>query len=221
MSYDFNFAAVWRDFDLLMSGLGLGILLALGSIAIGCVIGLLAAFGMLSKIRVFRWVSISYVSVIRNTPILVLILFTFFALPQLGVRFGKIESFIITLSVYSGAYLTEVFRSGLVSLSPGLREAGLTIGLTELQVKLSITIPVMLRHVLPSLSNNFISLFKDTSLAAAIAVPELTYHARKINVESFRVIETWMTASLMYVIASYLIAALLRQVEARLAIATR
>ena len=158
MEYDFNFAAVWRDFDLLLSGLGLGILLAIVSISIGCLIGLLAAFGMLSKSRAIRWLSTAYVSTIRNTPILVLILFTFFALPQLGIRFGKIESFVVTLSVYSGAYLTEVFRGGLISLPSGLREAGLTIGLTELRTKILITIPVMVRNVLPSLSNNFISL---------------------------------------------------------------
>ncbi|WP_316858706.1 amino acid ABC transporter permease [uncultured Cohaesibacter sp.] len=218
MDYNFNFAAVWRDFDLLLSGLGLGLFLAVVSIAIGCVIGLLAAFGMLSKHRAIRWLSVSYVSAIRNTPILILILFTFFALPQLGIRFGKIESFIVTLSIYSGAYLTEVFRAGLIALPSGLREAGLTIGLTEFRTKLFITIPVMLRNVLPSLSNNFISLFKDTSLAAAIAVPELTFYARKINVESFRVIETWMIASLLYVVACYVIAAILRKVEARLAI---
>lgn len=218
MDYDFNFAVVWRNFDLLLSGLGLGLVLALVSIAIGCAIGLFTAFGMLSKHRPLRWAAHGYVSAIRNTPILVLILFTFFALPQLGLRLGKIESFIATLAVYSGAYLTEVFRSGLVALPPGLREAGLTIGLTELETKLRITIPIMFRNVLPALGNNFISLFKDTSLAAAIAVPELTFYARKINVETFRVIETWLVASLMYVFACAIIAALLRRVERHLAI---
>lgn len=218
MRYDFNFAAVWRDFDLLLSGLGLGLLLAAVSIAIGCAIGLVAAFGMMSRTRVLRATASLYVTVIRNTPILVLILFTYFALPQLGIRLGKVESFVLTLSIYAGAYLTEVFRGGLVALPAGLREGGLAIGLTELKVTRYLTIPVMWRNVLPSLSNSFISLFKDTSLAAAIAVPELTFYARKINVETFRVIETWMVTSLLYVATCYLLAALLRRAERRLAI---
>jgi polar amino acid transport system permease protein len=218
MGYHLNFAAVWRDFDLLLSGLGLGLALAVVSILAGCVIGLVAAFAMLSRIRPARIAATAYVTAIRNTPILVLIFFSYFALPQMGLRFGKIESFVITLAIYAGAYLTEVFRAGLLSLPKGLREAGLAIGLTERQTRTSIIVPVMLRNVLPSLGNNFISLFKDTSLAAAIAVPELTYYARKINVETFRVIETWLVASLMYVAACYLIAAGLRKVERRLAI---
>ena len=218
MDYDFNFSVVWRNWDLLAQGLGLGLFLAVISIAIGCGIGLITAFGMLSKHRPVRWSALAYVSAIRNTPILVLILFCYFALPQLGVAMDKIPSFIFTLSIYAGAYLAEVFRAGLVALPAGLREAGLAIGLTELRIKIHIIVPVMLRNVLPSLSNNFISLFKDTSLAAAIAVPELTYYARKINVESFRVIETWTVTSLIYVCACVLIAALLRQLEARLAI---
>lgn len=217
MDYTFNFAPVWRDFDRLAAGLGLGLGLAVASIAIGVVIGLVTAFLMLSKNPVLRGVATTYVTAIRNTPLLVLILFAYFALPQFGFRLGKIESFIATLSLYAGAYLTEVFRSGLVSLPRGTREAGLAIGLTELQVKLYLTIPVMFRNVLPALGNNFISLFKDTSLAAAISIPELTFEARKINVESFRVIETWLVASLMYVAACTIIAALLRLLERRLA----
>lgn len=221
MDYHFNFRAVWRDFDLLISGLGLGLGLAAISIALGCVIGLLAAFGRLSPNRVIAGLCTGYVTAIRNTPILILILFTYFALPDLGIRLSKINSFIFTLSIYAGAYLTEVFRAGLLALPKGLREAGLAIGLTEFRVRLHLTIPVMLRNVLPALSNTFISLFKDTSLAAAIAVPELTFYARKINIESFRVIETWLVASLMYVLACYVIAALLRRVEAWLAIPGR
>lgn len=218
MDYRFNFDAVWRDFDLLLSGLGLGLALAAVSILLGAIIGLIAAFAMVSQNRVWRGIAVVYVAAIRNTPILVLILFTYFALPQLGVSFGKIESFVLTLMVYAGAYLTEVFRGGLLALPRGLREAGLAIGMTEWRTRIWVIVPVMIRNVLPALSNNFISLFKDTSLAAAIAVPELTFYARQINVNTFRVIETWTVASLMYVATCYLIAAGLRRVEQALAV---
>ncbi len=218
MGYVLNFNAVWRDFDLLLAGLGLALALALGSILIGVAIGLVVGFVLNGKTSLVRGVAAGYVAAIRNTPILVLVLFTYFALPQMGVTLGKLESFVFTLSIYAGAYLAEVFRGALVSVPKGLREAGLAIGLSEWQIKVSIIAPVMIRNVLPSLSSTFISLFKDTSLAAAIAVPELTFYARKINNESFRVIETWLVVSLMYVLTCTLLAMLLRVAERRLAI---
>jgi His/Glu/Gln/Arg/opine family amino acid ABC transporter permease subunit len=218
MGYTLNFAAVWRSFDLLLEGLALSLALAFAAILIGAVIGLCTAFGLISKNGLIQRPARIYVTIIRNTPILVLVLFTYFALPQLGFRLGKIESFVFTLALYSGAYLAEVFRAGLLSIPGGLREAGLAIGLTEMQIRTSIIAPLMFRNVLPSLSSTVISLFKDTSLAAAIAVPELTFEARKINVETFRVIETWIVASCLYVFTCSVLAALMRAVERRLSL---
>ncbi len=218
MGYTLNFAAVWRSFDLLLEGLALSLALAFAAILIGAVIGLFTAFCLISKHGLARRPAGIYVTIIRNTPILVLVLFTYFALPQLGFRLGKIESFVFTLALYSGAYLAEVFRAGLLSIPAGLREAGLAIGLTEMQIRTSIIAPLMFRNVLPSLSSTIISLFKDTSLAAAIAVPELTFEARKINVETFRVIETWIVASCLYVVTCSMLAALMRAVERRLSL---
>lgn len=218
MGYTLNFAAVWRSFDQLLAGLALSLGLAFVSILIGALIGLVVAFALVSKRRVAFWPATVYVTVIRNLPILVLVLFAYFALPQMGVRLGKIESFVAVLSIYSGAYLAEVFRAGLLSIPKGLPEAGMAIGLTPVQISLSIVMPLMFRNVLPSLSSTIISLFKDTSLAAAIAVPELTFEARKINVESFRVIETWMVVSGLYVATCMLLAALMRMAERRLAV---
>lgn len=218
MGYTLNFSAVWRDFDALLAGLGLSLLLAVAAIAAGSAIGLCTAFALRAGSRWARVPASIYVTAIRNTPILVLVLFTYFALPQAGIRLGKIESFVATLSLYSGAYLAEVFRAGLAAVPPGLREAGLSSGLTEMQVRRLVTLPIMFRNVLPSLSSTMISLFKDTSLAAAIAVPELTFEARKINVETFRVVETWIVASALYVATCSVLAALLRLVERRLAV---
>jgi glutamine transport system permease protein len=147
MGYTLNFSAVWRSFDQLLWGLALSLGLAFVAIAIGCVLGLITAFGLLSKQGALRHPARIYVTVIRNTPILVLVLFTFFALPQLGIRLGKIESFVATLALYSGAYLAEVFRGGLLAVPNGLKEAGLAIGLTQSQIRSSIVMPLMLRNV--------------------------------------------------------------------------
>ncbi|PCH81484.1 MAG: amino acid ABC transporter permease [Hyphomicrobiales bacterium] len=216
MSGTLNFSAIWRNFDDLLYGLGLSLGLAFVAILIGCFLGLITAYCLVSKTRRYRSPASIYVTIIRNTPILVLILFTYFAMPQMGIKLGKIESFVATLALYSGAYLAEVFRSGLIAIPPGLREAGLAIGLSEFKIKLLITTPIMFRNILPVLGSTFISLFKDTSLAAAIAIPELTYQARKINVETFRVIETWIVVSFMYVATCTFLAAIMRKLESRL-----
>jgi His/Glu/Gln/Arg/opine family amino acid ABC transporter permease subunit len=218
MGYTLNFSAVWRNFDQLLAGLLLSLELAFVALLIGAGIGLVVAFALTGRNAWIRRLAALYVTVIRNLPILVLILFAYFALPQMGIRLDKISSFIATLAIYSGAYLAEVFRAGLLSIPVGLKEAGLAIGLTPSQIRRSIIIPLMLRNVLPSLSSTLISLFKDTSLAAAIAVPELTFEARKINVETFRVVETWLVASGLYVATCSILAGLMRAIERRLTI---
>jgi His/Glu/Gln/Arg/opine family amino acid ABC transporter permease subunit len=218
MGYTLNFSVVWQNFGNLLWGLSLSLALAFAAIAIGCGIGLATAFAQTSRQAGFRALAGLYVTIFRNTPLLVLVLFSFFALPQLGLRLSKTNSFILALAIYSGAYLAEVFRGGLLGVPKGMREAGLTIGLTEMQIRLRIIIPIMFRAVLPALGSTFIGLFKDTSLAAAIAVPELTFEARKINVETFRVVETWLVASGLYVATCAILAAILRRIEARLAL---
>ena len=218
MGYQLNFDAVWRSFGDLLWGLALSLEMAFVAIAVGCVIGLVVAFALVSKLRPVRWTAGVYVTILRNTPILVLILFAYFALPQLGVTMGKVESFVATLAIYSGAYLAEVFRSGLAAIPAGQEEAGLAIGLRHSQIRVYVILPQMFRNALPALGNTVISLFKDTSLAAAISVPELTYEARKINVETFRVVETWIVATGIYVTTCTVMAAILRYVERRMAI---
>jgi len=215
MGYTLNFAVIWASFDKLLWGLLLGLGLALASVGIGAVIGLVAGFVSSGTSRVGRAVVATYVAIIRNTPILVIVLLIYFALPQAGIVLDKLPSFVTALAVYSGAYLSEVFRGGLISVPKGVVEAARAIGLTRLQTNVYVVAPIMLRNALPALGSTFISLFKDTSIAAAIAVPELTFQARKINVESFRVVETWTVASALYITTCFTIASLLRGLERR------
>ncbi|MBZ6074882.1 amino acid ABC transporter permease [Microvirga puerhi] len=215
MGYTLQFGAIWASFDKLMSGLAIGLGLAIAAVAIGTCFGLLAAFASVGLSRIGRMIVTCYVMVIRNLPLLVLVLLVYFALPQAGIRLDKYESFIGALALYSGAYLTEVFRAGLTAVPKGVVEAARAIGLTRIQTNVFVTAPIMLRNALPSLGNTFIGMFKDSSIAAAIAIPELTFQARKINVDTFRVVETWIVASGLYIAACFAIASLLRRLERR------
>ncbi|GLS33668.1 polar amino acid transport system permease protein [Mesorhizobium albiziae] len=213
MTYTFNFNVIWANLDQLLSGLALGLALAFFSILIGAAIGLAAAFAATGGSRFLRGAASVYVTAIRNTPLLVIVLIAYFALPELGIRMGKLESFVASLAIYAGAYLTEVFRASLIGIPAGLIDAGLSIGLTRFQVARLVRFPIMLRNALPALGSTFISLFKDTSIAAAIAIPELTFQARRINVDTFRVVEAWMAASILYLGTCLVIAAGLRRLE--------
>ena len=219
MPYHFNFSLIWRHFDRLGWGLALSLELSVLAAAIGTVLGLAMAIAHVSGGRGVRAAIGTYVECIRNIPLLLLVYLVFYGIPSVvNLQYSAMTSFIATLSMYYAAYLVEVFRAGLLAVSRGLTDAGKAIGLTAWQRLLYVRLPVMFRIVLPSLSNTFVSLFKDTSVASVLAVPELTYGAQWINNNTFRVIEVYMIVTPMYVATGYAILFLLRQFERRLAI---
>ncbi len=218
MTYHFNYTYVWRHFDRLTWGLVLSLELAFVSILIGMVIGLGLAVVHTGGGRLTRGAVAAYVEFVRNVPLLLLVYLVFYGVPSVGgFAYDATTSFVATLSIYAGAYMVEVFRAGLDAVPRGLIDAGKAIGLTPWQRLLHVRLPTMLRVVLPSLSNAYISLFKDTSLASVIAVPELTYGAQWIKTNSFRVIEVWAVVTPMYLATGYALLFALRRVERRFA----
>ena len=217
--YHLNFGYIWTHFDKLSWGLLLSLELAFVSILIGMAIGLSLALLYTAGGRLVRGVVAGYVEFIRNVPLLLLVYLVFYGVPSVGgFAYDATTSFIITLSVYAGAYMVEVFRAGLAAVPKGLTDAGMAIGLTGWQRLLSVRLPTMFRIILPSLSNAYVSLFKDTSLASVIAVPELTYGAQWIKTNSFRVIETWAVVMPMYLVIGYALLFALQRLERRFAI---
>jgi His/Glu/Gln/Arg/opine family amino acid ABC transporter permease subunit len=225
--FGLNWDVIWRHRDEFLWGLALGLKLALIGLAIACVIGLIVAFSRTSRHRWISRLAAAYIEFIRNIPLLLILFFLYFGLPMwaysalprdvadLLVMDGE-NTTIVGLAIYGGAYLAEVFRAGILSVSRSFVEAGRSLGLSGVQIVRYVTLPIMFRTVLPSLSNTFISLFKDTSLAMAIAVPELTFVTRKVVTDTFQYIQAWTTAGVLYLVTTYAIAALLRFLERRI-----
>lgn len=220
LNYHFNFAAVWRYASKLFEGLILSLEIAAVSIAIGMTIGLVLALIQIDGPKWARPLIRGYVEFIRNVPLLLLVYLVFYGIPSaIDLRYDAVTSFVATLSIYSGAYLVEVLRAGLEAVPKGLVEAGKSIGLTPLRVLTQVRLPIAMRIALPSLSNTYVSLFKDTSIASAIAVPELAYGMRWIETQTFRTVEVYLLATPIYLVTSYAILLLLRLVERRYTIA--
>lgn len=218
-NYHFNFHVVWAHWDKLAWGLAKSLELAIYAILIGVVIGLTLAVVFVGAGRVLRGAIAAYVEFIRNVPLLLLIYLVFYGIPSIGgFAYDEQTSFVITLSVYAGAHLVEVFRAGLDAVPRGLIDAGKAIGLSPWQRLVHVRLPVMMRIVLPSLSNTFISLFKDTSLASVIAVPELAFQGNWIRGQTFAVIEVYAVITPIYLVSGYLILLALRRVERHFAV---
>jgi polar amino acid transport system permease protein len=222
MVYHLNFSYIWQHFGRLAWGLLLSLEMAIIAILIGGVVGLALALLHQGGSRATRGAISAYVELVRNTPLLLLVYFVFYGIPTfVDIRYSATASFVATLALYSCAYMVEVFRAGLSSIPKGLIEAGKAIGLTPWQRLLFVRLPTMFRIVLPALGNTLVSLFKDTSVAAVIAVPELTYGAQWINLNSFRVIEVFTVITAMYLGAGYLILHAVRRFETRYSVSVK
>ena len=222
MNYHLNYNFIWKYSDRLAWGLVLSLELAVISILIGCVIGLVLAVLSHGARRPVRVLVRAYVEFIRNVPLLLLVYLVFYGIPSVGgFAYDATTSFTMTLAIYAGAYLVEVFRAGLDAIPKGLIDAGCAIGLTPWQRVLHVRLPTMFPIVFPSLGNTFISLFKDTSLATVLAVPELMYGANWIYTNTFRIVEVWTVVAPMYLVTGFVLLFGLRRLEYRFAVRRR
>ena len=156
------------------------------------------------------------VDIIRNLPLLLIIFFTYFALPQIGIKFDIFWSAVIALTIFESAMLSEIFRAGLNAVPKGQMEAGLSTGLTYLQVMFSIMIPQAFRSMVPAIVSQLISLVKDTSLAVIISLPEFTHNAKIIyGQNSNYVIPMYVALTLGYFVICYLLSLLSKYFETK------
>lgn len=197
--YNWDFYTVMQSLDLFLLGLKTTALYTVGSILIGIVVGLLAAFGRLSRWWILRGMARSYQEVFRCTPLLVQILWAYYALPLLiGVTIPNYIAGLMMLSLYVGSFYGEIFRGGINAIDKGQREAALAVGMSGVQAMRYIIMPQAVKKMLPAFINQSVIQVKNTSLLYAISIAELTYMTYVVNGETYRPMEAYTLTAVLY-----------------------
>lgn len=206
-----------RFLPFLAQAAGLTLFLGITSFLIGSIIGLGITLARLSKIRVLRYFAVGYVSIVRGTPLLIQILLIYFGLPQLGFVIPPVPAAIAALSLNGSAYLSENFRSGILSVNRGQGEASHSLGMTYGQSMRRVILPQAIRIALPPVGSRFIAIMKDTSLASVITVFELTRLANMVGSATFQYIEAFVIVAFVYWLINAMFSAGQEALERRLA----
>ena len=213
MDWDLFWSALW---PITRGGLTGTIPLALSSFVIGLVIALLVALARLSSVRILSLLARFYISVIRGTPLLVQLFVIFYGLPSIGLLIDPWPSAVIAFSLNVGGYAAEVIRAAILSVPKGQWEAGFTLGMSRSVTLRRVILPQAARVSVPPLSNTFISLVKDTSLASLILVTELFREAQKVAAFSGEFMVLYIEAALVYWVICLVLSIAQNRVEKRL-----
>ena len=214
--HNLNFSVLLEYWPAIVAGLQMTIKISALSILCGTLMGLAGALAKVSRLRLLRAAGVLYVEWIRNTPLLIQILFIYFGL-GVFLPLTPFTASVFALSLFSGAYITEIIRAGIESIQRGQREAALSLGMTDRQAMFLVILPQAVRRILPPLVGQFISLTKDSSLVSVIAVSELTYVAKNIVTVTFRAFEVWLAIAGFYFVLSFALSYSIRNLEYRLA----
>jgi polar amino acid transport system permease protein len=198
VTYSFNFRDVFNNIDLLLVGMGYTLQLSLITMVLGLLIGVAMALVRTWGPTPLRWLAASYVEVIRNTPLLVQLFIIFFGLPSLGLRLSAEQAAVIGLSVNLGAYATEIVRAGIEAIHKSQVEAGLSLGMSRLQVFRYVVLFPALRVIYPALASQFILLMLATSIVSLIAAEDLFHMAAFLESRTFRSFEIYLVVTGLY-----------------------
>lgn len=197
--YTWSFAPIIQASDLFLWGAWITVVYTAGSIAIGLVLGLAVCFARLSGIGPLNWFAQGFQELFRCTPLLVQLLWIYYALPLLlGFDMPNWAAALLTLSLYAAAFYAEVFRGGIVSIDKGQFEAGAAIGMSGWQVMRRIVLPQAIRRMMPAFINQSVTQFKNTSLVSVISVADLTYMASIVNGQTYRPLESYTVVAVLY-----------------------
>lgn len=203
----------------LLDGLRLTVLLTCASMALAMLLGLVLALARLRpRSGVTYWASTVFVELIRGSPLLLQLFYIYYVFPFIGIRLAPIMAGILGLMINYGAYLSEVFRAGIVAVDKGQWEAAEAIGLRHGHILRLVVLPQAIRIVLPPVGNYFVSLFKDTALVSTISIGELIFRGQLIAADTFKYLQVYTIIFVIYVAISIPASAGVKAIEAKLSI---
>ena len=208
-----DFSSVWQYWPFLSHGALTTLKITAISAVLGFVLGVLLSLIKISKCRPLNWFGTFYTSIFRGTPLLVQLCIVHFGLPQLtGMTLTTMQSGVLTFSLNSAAYISEIFRGGINGVDKGQYEAAMSLGVGYRDMMKDIILPQAVKHILPSLVNEAISLLKESSILSYIGAVELLRAADQITVLTFRFFEPYLVIAVIY----YILVMILSMVASRL-----
>jgi polar amino acid transport system permease protein/cystine transport system permease protein len=187
-----------------------------GGFVVAAVLGIVFAVAKTAPSRILRAAASGYVEIFRAVPVLTQLFIIYFGLADIGIKLDPLPAAITGFGINGGAYLTEVFRAGIEAVHQGQMEAAQALGMTRLGATRYIILPQAIRVVLPPVGNFAIGLLKDTSVASAVAAPELTFRARTLVDQTFLSTQIYLMVAILYLVMSLPLSRIVRRLEARM-----
>ncbi|MFA4914982.1 MAG: amino acid ABC transporter permease [Comamonadaceae bacterium] len=212
-----DFSPVWANWQDLLNGTLVTIELVAVSLACGCIIGLLVGIGRLDPTRrVVYGLCSAYVAAIRGTPLLVQLFILFFGLPHFGILLPAFVCGVIGLSIYSGAYISEIVRGAIQSIDRGQVEAARSLGMPARMSMINVVLPQAFVRMIPPLGNEFIALIKNSALVSLLTIHDVMHEGQKIISVSYRSLEVYLAVAVIYFVLTGVTTYALRRIELRL-----
>ena len=216
--YRFRWDVIPANLDFLLSGLQQTLYISSITLVLAMIGGMIIALLDMSRFLPLRMVGVAFGELIRNTPILVQLLWIYYVLPMaLGININAWTALVIGLSVYSSAFIAEAYRAGIQAVPVGHREAARVLGMSSTQTLFRIVLPQAVRMTLPPLAANFVQLIKFSSLGAVISVGEITRRGMELSASIFRPLEVFTFIAIVYFVICWPLAMAIRAWERRLA----
>ena len=223
------FTNVWttleKYYSFFLEGVQNTLIIAVFTVILGTILGILMALLRLSRVKPLQWIATAYIEFFRGTPLMVQLMFIFYGLPMIGVKFPEVSFIpdfqrfaagIVAMSLNSCAYVAEIIRSGIQAVDIGQTEAARSLGFKKGQSMWLVVLPQAIKNILPALGNEFVTVIKESSIVSVIGIADLMYRTNGVKAKNYKTFECLFIAAVIYFILTFVSSRLIAVMERRM-----